>query len=661
MKTLTKKTGLAVLTAGAVLSLGLGAIFAGELQTTKASAAENVSAIGASDYQFAGYSLKFDEASVNTADSGKSAFRFKMTMSDTVQAKIGTDITETGTLIYPNHYLGGSELTVDSKAGTNNDILPIKVDTTNAWSLQEGSTNVYENVVYLNEIPAEYYSTKIAVRGYAKSGDTYYYTTATTAQSFAWVVNEEYNDEDSPIAEDKTAFREAFNKFSVTIDGTATQMYYGEKLTAPTTPGFVAYTSTNGEHTWDLNTEITGPVWLKTKTESVAAYDMVVPYAAGDVLAIDGIDNADITAIKDADGNSVAFSGGVLTDIAANTKNNEVDSHIYTVKVSGQDDTVIKLNVYGHVIYDTEDFVDFFLGKPTVVDGKITGYTAYTFATKPDHPFLPAFDDNDKTDEETPHVFYKTVALATDIDLVTEGLAFTRSAHAGIFDGLFDGLGHTIKYQTNLKKYSGLFAYKFEGTLTNVALDIVATETGAGAPLLALYANGKDAKINIDNVAIKLSWSGQTGIADRNALFQNIYDDTLITFNDFIHVDTCADKQSAAPTVVSFNVKSSEDFATNASLAYTTVDGYNKVNNITSNNAYAIAIDALTAHTLIYASTARTYTETNKTKATTASALYIAGFYESGFTNAKTNVAKVGNWKITYGDAIGDTTFTYVK
>lgn len=190
------------------------------------------------DYQFSGYSLGYEKNGAVNSNSAGSSFRFKMQISERMQNYISeTAGVTTGTLIYPAYYLNGAELTADFTAGENNDIVPLNLDTTSSWTQAEGADS-YQSVAYLKEIPAKFYGAKIAVRGYLKAGDKYYYTQPTPARSFSWVVNEEYSDEESVFtAQEKREIKELFCKFPITVDGVTQIKYYGDTVETPEASG----------------------------------------------------------------------------------------------------------------------------------------------------------------------------------------------------------------------------------------------------------------------------------------------------------------------------------------------------------------------------------------------------------------------------------------
>ncbi len=515
------------------------------------------------DYSFQGYSFRFDEEGAVNSNSVNSALRFKMKISAEMKSYLdGTSGAKTGTLIYPAYYLNGDEsaLTVESKAGDNGEIVPINLDTTAAWQEVEGG---YESVTYLKEIPAAYYNSKIAVRGYLEIGGTYYYTSAPEARSLSYVVNQEKSAANF-TAEEKAKFTELFLKFPITVDGVQQTVYYGDTLEAPearTNEIFLHYAQgdkifTAGESKLVGRGELTS-VWAKVDNYYSAEEKTAT-------FAVEGLP-ADITSAK-LNGETIdcTTTEGMLTvsnlqglAMGQNSLLTVTDSENETYYVAFKNVAKINDNVpYSagdELAYDLGDraidYVENQNGEEILTDGGLvlTGIAANNTATVQETPVLITDSAGDVhkltlrvftkvlyTDQDAIDYFIGTeannytdawlrsgmntncYALGADLTLGTIPLnnRFYNAAGSAVrFSGLFDGAGHTLDWtvdgsqtQEQDQNSGSLFGYYVYGVLQNVAFNVnfknlVSKKT---YPIIAAYFYGNSTPH--ENVFIKANF-----------------------------------------------------------------------------------------------------------------------------------------------------------
>ncbi len=654
----------------------------------------------ATDYTFKGYAIKYDATAAMTGNSGENQIQVKTSATKAMYDKIKGKGASSGTLLVEASKVEGSELTVDTTGAVN-------LETRNAWVANADKT-AYESVVFLKEIPAKYYGTDFVARSYVKVDDAYYYTATTEATSLAEIVYEEYNDETSPLASVKDGMRDAFNKYTVTVDGTSSTMYYGDKITAPEAQMgkvFLNYVYADDEtKVWNVEDIVTGSVSLvSTYTNAIQFYSEaagtatlavdglaegittatvngvdvavtttlgkvtvsgltdleygksysievggkvtgftyvktindVVPYAYNDDLHLE-FPGATITSITDVMGNSIAYENGVLTGVEENTVRDEVryDECLVYATTAGGDVEVhkITLNVFGHVIYDNYDFVEFFLGTPVVGDnGKITD-----------------FDPAGVIYGYTPTEGYSlTVGIANDIDLTKEEIVFARKATSvtSKFVSIFDGLGHTIKYNGSAggSAITSLFGYQMYGIFRNFALEVTYSSMTAGAAVLGQYTAQvileDETVLNetvIENVVIKVK-NNSTSAARYTPVIHDFVAKGSGVWNNFVYIYDAA-------TLHADTYKS------------TLLRHWKSTQTHTFTNCYTVVADGATNYQVNSNSdNGKIYVGENMEVG-----VKVTGLKTYTLSEAKTNnVVKVGDWQITYGEKVGDTTIAY--
>lgn len=280
MKEKWKKLFLPMLSVGAAFALGAG-VGALDVQTQSANAVEPAS-VSTADFFVRSVALRIAD------DDYGAGVRYKVVMKKSVfetnyekNGKIKENV-ETGLLLVASDALGNETLTMENAA--------VAADTTGEWySVTYDSVEYMESVVYVYNIAEENYADNIIVRAYAKEGTTIEYSAQSGGVSLAEVATEAYG-MDSSIA---TSLKDTYCKFTLTYysgtnqDGTPIQygntqtVYWGDKLTEPTTPthptnsdaAFEGWYNEAGTVSWDFeNTKVLGNTRLFAKF----SYDCLV-------------------------------------------------------------------------------------------------------------------------------------------------------------------------------------------------------------------------------------------------------------------------------------------------------------------------------------------------------------------------------------------------
>lgn len=220
--------------------------------------------------------------------------RFHVQMSKELYDKLPTGAT-TGILYYPEAKLDDNNdqtvdvLTYDHVAsGAQNH------DSTDEWyDITVDGKPYKESVVYSYNIPEGSFGADIAVRGYVKVDDTYYYSATSEARSISWTARAEYEDYLAGISKLNDThidyLKKTYLDCTVNIDGNETTVMYGEKLEAPTyayaTTIFKGYYNQANNAKWDFENDVVlGDTYLVThnldltkgEIEDFAAYDSYV-------------------------------------------------------------------------------------------------------------------------------------------------------------------------------------------------------------------------------------------------------------------------------------------------------------------------------------------------------------------------------------------------
>ena len=222
-----KNIGLAF----AVTALGFCAC--GLINTHTVSATGNTPDIAVEEYRAEhffvdGYSVRLPSSETDEHGYG---VRFYVRMSKELYEALPAQVA-TGTLFLPKSLIG------EDNALTIEDSTAWDCPTTDEWyAVTDNGVAYMESVVYCYDIPKENHGSDIAVVGYVKDGENYYYSATTEARSMSWVAKNEYNNENSKLsATQKAELKAQYLDCKVTLDGEEyATVAYGEKIPAPDT------------------------------------------------------------------------------------------------------------------------------------------------------------------------------------------------------------------------------------------------------------------------------------------------------------------------------------------------------------------------------------------------------------------------------------------
>ncbi len=603
MKTMKRNVLLVVALATFALSssaLVINAIPNASAEETAATTTNTVGAINDTltdaDYYFKGYSLEWDNGTkYGDANSGLTAIRFKMYVTEAMYNYVAENAktVTTGTLIYPAKYVGGqvANLTVNSTYGSGEDLAkPIDLDTTAAWGALEeketigGVAYAYESVTFLNQIPQEYYTAPIAVRGYVKVGETYYYTDATneTARSLTEIAKIEYDALESKLADYEEAYKDALMKFKFQLDENEVEyVYYGdtlENMPEEKVGSVELYTNAKGTAIWKETNVFKGNT--KLVTESVDAKQYYAKPAAGEedvaTFNVEGATDGETTATVNGQTLSAVVADGKVTVNGLGALELTAGK-AYLMQVGGAKlgfTPVTAINDY--VPYAKDDTLWFpQLGENTVsaittltgenknVDGAIDGVTENKLANTTTDVSIAVAQEGDSllvtasdnsvykistkiyarvlyNDTDAADFFFgstglahkgclNAVALATNVN-AGDGVAYT----AGQFTGLFDGCGYSVSWNANMTtNKSGLFGYMVRGIVKNVALFPTFGEVSGSNVSYPIICHYGVATTTVQNVFIKASMASPNNMYTLTSVY---FQTTQINTEDVVCV-----------------------------------------------------------------------------------------------------------------------------
>ena len=210
----------------AVTALSLATCGLIGIHTASATGAEDITdtTYREANFTFDGYSVRVPQGENDEHGYG---VRFFIRMTQALWDKLPEGF-ETGTLFLPDSLIGDDGLTIDDATAQD-------CPTTDQWyDVTDEGVAYKESVVYCYDIPEANHGSDIAVRGYVKVGDEYYYSAASDSHSMSWAALQEYNNTASSLYKNE-ALKTGYLDCTVTLDGEEyATVLYGDKITEPT-------------------------------------------------------------------------------------------------------------------------------------------------------------------------------------------------------------------------------------------------------------------------------------------------------------------------------------------------------------------------------------------------------------------------------------------